>query len=862
MQRAALALFLSAGLALGAEYSTLNQVGFDVGVQTAGTGFSSRQFRVHNYCPTAVSFLITPGADPRPGNQQVHCNADGDCPRGMHCGLEKGVCPSTPACNHVCYWDVPKTASGSYTVQPGGSDTINWPVYDGNGIPDISWSGNIGFCTGGQCASDAATCASKGCSSGANANPVTMAEFTLQRFHMDYYDVSSIHGVSVPVEMTPKLDRSVPAYWNPWICGAAGAKYPITPQVGGCSWEFQPPSVEYNWVARGGRQCSSNSDCGSGEVCGVSDTPGTAKRLDRTCGQRLGYWSANQMCGLICEDGIPCTRLRSGVTDYMGCAARAPSGSAYSLMACAENYVRSCYQDGANSGCCGCANWQEEGVTGVPRAGTNYTKSCVSSNGAWHSTAKTRLSFLKAGCPTAYVYQYDDMTSTFTCMAQESSGSAKQNGVVYYLNMCPQLANNPGPDPVASSSTKTDTGLQGRFSIKSFFNTYLSAQQDGKLEADRTSVQAWEVFTIEKSSRTGAVFLKGAQGKYVSANPNTQEVTCDRDTAEDWETFFPESKGNNQWVFKATNGKYLQVTDSPHKVSCYNTVAAGWETMTLTPVADESVVSSHQSGTSPTSGTSGTSASQRVCECTCTGYRTHWAPCRLTYRGPNGTACAACAGTTAETTATGGPATREGPVVVARWNPQFDDIGFYRQELARGCGVPAPCVYTDDRAALATADALVFSIIYNAGLPPPGQRPPGQLYVAHCMEPVTSYFGRHLSDAAYMRQFDVRVTYQSTSDVPVNYFFVELWQSQRADGTLPPVRASEKRGLAVWVAHVCETPNRRVEYVRQLMRHVRVDSYGRCLHNADFPFNDTRHGDGWPERKERVIAPYKFTLAF
>eukprot|EP00727_Mastigamoeba_balamuthi_P001742 m51a1_g11565 putative glycosyltransferase 10 family protein (844) ;mRNA; f:3792-9630 len=252
----------------------------------------------------------------------------------------------------------------------------------------------------------------------------------------------------------------------------------------------------------------------------------------------------------------------------------------------------------------------------------------------------------------------------------------------------------------------------------------------------------------------------------------------------------------------------------------------------------------------------------RVCECTCTGYRTHWAPCRLTYRAPNGTACAACAGTTAETTATGGPATREGPVVVARWNPQFDDIGFYRQELARGCGVPAPCVYTDDRAALAAADALVFSIIYNAALPPPGQRPPGQLYVAHCMEPVTSYFGRHLSDAAYMRQFDVRVTYQSTSDVPVNYFFVELWQSQRADGTLPPVRASEKRGLAVWVAHVCETPNRRVEYVRQLMRHVRVDSYGRCLHNADFPFNDTRHGDGWPERKERVIAPYKFTLAF
>eukprot|EP00727_Mastigamoeba_balamuthi_P013321 m51a1_g8611 hypothetical protein (1980) ;mRNA; f:617-8898 len=124
--------------------------------------------------------------------------------------------------------------------------------------------------------------------------------------------------------------------------------------------------------------------------------------------------------------------------------------------------------------------------------------------------------------------------------------------------------------------------LLGRVSLKSYFNTYASAQQDGTVQVDRTSVQDWEVFTVEASpSNPSAVVFKSAHGKYLSANPDTHQVTCDRDSASDWETFFPESKGNDQWVFRATNGKYLETIDNPRSLAAYNTVPQGWETFTV-----------------------------------------------------------------------------------------------------------------------------------------------------------------------------------------------------------------------------------------------------------------------------------------
>eukprot|EP00727_Mastigamoeba_balamuthi_P000464 m51a1_g10414 putative endo- -beta-glucanase (463) ;mRNA; f:73597-75244 len=131
-------------------------------------------------------------------------------------------------------------------------------------------------------------------------------------------------------------------------------------------------------------------------------------------------------------------------------------------------------------------------------------------------------------------------------------------------------------------SDPTPSGLQGRVSLRTYFNTYVSAQQDGTLQADRASVQDWEIFTVENSPvRSGAVVFRSFHGKYLSANPDTHAVTCDRDSANDWESFYPESRGSNQWVFRATNGMYLQTVDNPRILAATNTVAGGWETFTV-----------------------------------------------------------------------------------------------------------------------------------------------------------------------------------------------------------------------------------------------------------------------------------------
>jgi hypothetical protein len=76
------------------------------------------------------------------------------------------------------------------------------------------------------------------------------------------------------------------------------------------------------------------------------------------------------------------------------------------------------------------------------------------------------------------------------------------------------------------------------------------------------------------------------------------------------------------------------------------------------------------------------------------------------------------------------------------------------------------------------------------------------------------------------------------------------------DGLLTPPREKTEDTLAVFFASNCRDRSGRQEYVRELMRHLRVDSYGRCLRNRDPALDEGRR------TKLDVIAGYKFTLAF
>lgn len=218
----------------------------------------------------------------------------------------------------------------------------------------------------------------------------------------------------IPISMGPTNVKGGSAY----KCGTPGAKHPTT-HVGGCSWNFNPPHPEFNWVTAGGSHC--DSSCGNGETCGLSFNPGHADLLQKTCGKHLGYWSADQVCGLIPNFGAP-----------FNCHEQLPAPNQgltnWNLYACVG--VGSCYQNGAGNNCCGCVNWNEEGLN-VP--GYPETEKCKNKNPVWDSHIKNSLKWMKQGCPTAYTYPYDDISSTFTCQNIQGGVSV----VDYQITFCP-----------------------------------------------------------------------------------------------------------------------------------------------------------------------------------------------------------------------------------------------------------------------------------------------------------------------------------------------------------------------------------------------------------------------------------------
>jgi hypothetical protein len=199
-----------------------------------------------------------------------------------------------------------------------------------------------GLCpnTGQDCC-DTGGCTNSGafglaCNSG-GVSPLTLAELSLQTgTNNDFYDVSSINGYNVPVQITPSGGTACPSgfgdcrYWcsSPGNPTAAGG-------LQGCSWSTGYGSTCGNPILRtvaltgcasnsdcpagttcnlgfGACTCTSDSQCGTGQICGVARTtaPGFL-----ACGQMIGCASHLALCGLytgkqtgggVCQTGGDC----------------------------------------------------------------------------------------------------------------------------------------------------------------------------------------------------------------------------------------------------------------------------------------------------------------------------------------------------------------------------------------------------------------------------------------------------------------------------------------------------------------------------------------------------------------------------
>lgn len=384
-----------------------NNTNLTITYTATGGGSGFRTITMVNRCPFPVWFGFISGATPNHGGT---CNSDADCDPGSTC-VNRG------AGGNQCFWKTPVPADNNFRLEAnGGTNSVKLPFFPGlNAFYSGAAAGRTN-CTAAGCETADCGAGTGGCPAGRGfMQPATQAEFTFGVNSPDFYDVEVINGMNLPVEMAANTaDRA-----NPYDCGRMGSTT-ANGSMGACTWDMVPPSVDYNWVRAGGNACNSNADCAGGTFCGLSFNPGKNPLLQKTCGTRLGYWTANQVCGIVPNYGAPFNCQKQwGLT-------------LSNLYGCTQ--VGSCYQQGADTKCCGCANWDKVG-TGVPPG--PITAQCVNSNPVWVSDVLPTLLWIKKAAPSVYTYPYDDMSSTAICTIMKDNGGKQINSADYTITFCP-----------------------------------------------------------------------------------------------------------------------------------------------------------------------------------------------------------------------------------------------------------------------------------------------------------------------------------------------------------------------------------------------------------------------------------------
>ncbi|XP_066571458.1 GDP-fucose protein O-fucosyltransferase 4 isoform X2 [Amia ocellicauda] len=150
---------------------------------------------------------------------------------------------------------------------------------------------------------------------------------------------------------------------------------------------------------------------------------------------------------------------------------------------------------------------------------------------------------------------------------------------------------------------------------------------------------------------------------------------------------------------------------------------------------------------------------------------------------------------------------------------------------------------------------------YEAPLP----RLPHQSWALfHEESPMNNYL---LSHAPAIRLFNYSATFRRESDYPLTL----QWLPSLEYLLHPPAVSLDvknrwrRAGLApvLYMQSHCDVPSDRDRYIRELMKYIKVDSYGKCLNNMPLPeqLEDTGTATGEDSQFMSFVARYKFHLA-
>ncbi|KYQ93109.1 glycosyltransferase [Tieghemostelium lacteum] len=108
-------------------------------------------------------------------------------------------------------------------------------------------------------------------------------------------------------------------------------------------------------------------------------------------------------------------------------------------------------------------------------------------------------------------------------------------------------------------------------------------------------------------------------------------------------------------------------------------------------------------------------------------------------------------------------------------------------------------------------------------------------------------------------KFDIVSTTSMKSDVPIGYY---SWREYPYYRKPKDKVYDDNQGLVAAFISNCG-PHKRLDWIERLQKAgVRVDSYGKCLHNKDIPKDRNGLPSDYNGEKMEIASTYKFTMAF
>lgn len=276
----------------------------------------------------------------------------------------------------------------------------------------------------------------------------TQAEITMNDKQNDFYDISIINGVNVPISITPVAPAgssfgTQPAVQSNFFCKITGGPVNSTDKtkLNGCSWEFSAPTTYLGKAINphvflevsansSATRCTTDADCtaaGAGSRCGLY-WPESYKSYDGKgyCGKPIAYQTIANISPLVSPAGINSQlnslfNLRDSFNLTLNDGSGTQSFTNNQLFMCKTTevnknlYLDSCYNycvpgTGSASGacsdaekakkastaCCGCIDWP-----GVPTDDKNLCPNVTATTAAYPPLCPANKSQVPPACRTS-----------------------------------------------------------------------------------------------------------------------------------------------------------------------------------------------------------------------------------------------------------------------------------------------------------------------------------------------------------------------------------------------------------------------------------------------------------------------------